>query len=242
MSKVKSHNGYYGCLACHETSDKLHDRVAEVSLASVPWVPRTQDSYLEELSTHLVAVQINDVAGLRRLVASLAWQDAYPWGRRVVAKKGSEWGLAAQDQLIVSDAIRNPHDLESLVPPFKVFFFRPRKESGISGASLMFNIPGVHSFGIDWFEVQHFCECTLHTLDLGVAQRFCGTAMVQALQCNIYKLPYKGKRQLVRRGTPHMGKAIKKYYKNEHDRTPWKKYQPCRKPLLGGILVVKSHA
>ena len=28
MSKVKSHNGYYGCLECHETSDKVHDRVA----------------------------------------------------------------------------------------------------------------------------------------------------------------------------------------------------------------------
>ena len=58
----------------------------------------------------------------------------------------------------------------------------PQRHSGIVGASLMFNIPGVHSFGIDEFQVVHFCECTLHTLDLGVAQRFSATAMVRALK------------------------------------------------------------
>jgi hypothetical protein len=239
MSKVKSHNGYYGCLECHEKSTDVHKRVEQVSIHSVPWKPRTQDSYLEELRTHLVAVQIDDTSAHRRLVASLAWHDAYPWGRHVVGNKGSEWGLAAQDQLIVSYAIRNPHDLESLAPPFKVFFFRHRKESGISGVSIMFNIPGVHSFGIEHFEVVNFCECTLHTLDLGASQRFCATAMTQALLCNIFKLPYRGKTQLVKRGSPYLGKAIKKYYKREHKATPWKKLSTLSKCFtwrdLGGI-------
>jgi len=106
----------------------------------------------------------------------------------------------------VSSRIRNPHDLESLRPPFEVFFFRPRVDSGIVGVSLMFNIPGVHSFGIDEFQAVHFCECTLHTLDLGVAQRFCGTAMVRALKSNIYKLPFKAAGKLVKKGCLMMAK------------------------------------
>jgi len=93
----------------------------------------------------------------------------------------------------------------------------------------MSNIPGVHSFGIDHFEVVHFCECTLHTLDLGASQRFCATAMVQALHCNIFNLPYRGKTQLMKRGSPYLGKAINKYYKREHKKAPWKKLSTLSK-------------
>jgi hypothetical protein len=229
MARIKTHQGTYGCIECHERATHLHDRVAEASIFSVPWVPRTQDSYLDEVGTHLVGVKINDAIQRDALAASLVWIDAYPWGRRVSERKGARWGLAAGDQLIVSDAIRCPHDLESLAPPFEVFFFRPRKESGLSGVSLMWNVPGVHSLGIDWFEVQYFCECTLHTLDLGVSQRFCGTAIVRALRSNVYNLPYKGARQRIRRGCMRMSKDITKYYKDERAKNPWKQLSTLSK-------------
>jgi uncharacterized membrane protein YeaQ/YmgE (transglycosylase-associated protein family) len=111
----------------------------------------------------------------------------------------------------------------------QVFFFRPRKESGIVGVSLLWNVPGVHSLGIDDFEVRCMAECTLHTLDLGVAQRFCGTAMVRALKSNIYTLPYKSTGKLVARGALAMNKDIKAYYKSERQRHPWKKLSPLAK-------------
>jgi len=221
MSALKSHKGLFGCMECHSRSATLHDRVAEVSLKTQPWVKRTQDSYLEELNTHLIRVTIVDASACRRLVDALAWQNKYPWGRRVVGTKGTEWGLLVLDKLCVSDDIRNPHELQyDTKLPVRLVFCRPRAESGIAGVSLLFNIPGVHSFGIDHFEVRYFCECTLHTLDLGVASRFCGTAMVLALQCNIYKLPYRGPTQLVIRGVGRMGVKIKDYYDREHKKQP----------------------
>ena len=74
---------------------------------------------------------------------------------------------------------------------------------------MLFNIPGVHSLGIDDFETRGMAECTLHTLDLGVAQRFCATAMVRALKSNVFKLPYRAIGRLVARGALAMNKDIK---------------------------------
>ena len=104
--------------------------------------------------------------------------------------------------------------------------------SGLVGVSLLFNIPGVHSLGIDGFEIVHFCECTLHTLDLGVAQRFCGTAIVKALKCNIYKLPYRSAKKLVQMGSHKIAKDIKQYYKDEHKAKPWKKLSQLSKTFF----------
>ena len=226
MSCIKTHRGICGCMECHSRAKTVHDRVAEVSLASVPWEPRTQTSYLAEVDSHVIKVRITEASACRRLVNALAWQDQYPWGRRVVGNKGTEWGLRALDKLCASDDIRNPHDLvESLELPVDLVFFRPvgtlgKALSSLSGVSMLFNIPGVHSLGIDHFLVRYFCECTLHTLDLGVAQRFCGTAMVLALQCNFYNLSCSGKTQLVRRGVGRMGADIKAYYKAEQKQNP----------------------
>ena len=226
-ARVKNQGGQYGCLSCLEQSNRIHDRVTEVTLLSTPWVPRTQDNHLDELYTHLVSVDVCDTVERSELAAALEWPDRYPWGRRVKGAQGSRWGLAANDQLIISDDLRNPHDLESLHPPFKVFFFRPRKASSAVGVSLMFNVPGVHALGINHFEVVHFCEDT-HTLDLGVAQRFCATAMVTGLRLNIYKLPGP-KSKLLRRGCIRMAKDIKQYYKDEGRRNPWKKLSQLSK-------------
>jgi len=228
-ARVKNHTGHFGCLGCLSTSDHLHDRVAEVSFCSVPWEPRSHNQYLAEVSSHLVAVTLHTAADRDELTKALKWLDAYPWGRRVQGKQGSRWGLAPQDQLIVSDAVRSPYCLDTVATPCVVFFFRPRKQSSISGVSLLFNIPGVHTFGIDHFEVLHIAECTLHTLDLGLAQRFCATAMVKALKCNIYKLKLKAIGPLVFRGCMHMNKDIKKFYRDEKKLNPWKKMSTLSK-------------
>jgi hypothetical protein len=119
-ARVKNQAGHLGCLGCLSRSSELHSRVAEVSFCSVPWVARTQESYVEEVSSHLVMVQVHDVAERTLLAKSLQWIHVYPWGRRVEANKGARWGLKSQDQLIVSDSLLNPHDLGTLTPPFQV--------------------------------------------------------------------------------------------------------------------------
>ena len=62
----------------------------------------------------------------------------------------------------------------------------------------------------------------MHTVDLGIAQRFCATAMVKALKSNIYKLPYKTAGKLVRKGCLMMARDIKAYYTADHARIPYK--------------------
>ena len=148
----------------------FHDRVQEVSLISTPWKLRNHALYLDEVSSHLVRIEVRTPAERDKLGASLCWLKDYPWGRRVSGVAGQLWGLKANDQLVVTDSLRNPHDLETMQPPFHVFFFRPSTANSIVGVSLVINIPGVHNLGIEGFQIEHFAECTLHTLDLGVAQ------------------------------------------------------------------------
>ena len=139
------------------------------------------------MGNHLVAVRLQNPQEASDLAGSLRWLDSYPWGRRVFGGRGARWGLATNDQLVVSDDLHNPHDLIDVDTPCTVYFFRPSRDSGLSGISLIINIPGVHRLGVDHFEVTNFAECTLHTIDLGVAQRFCGTSIVTGLKaCLLY--------------------------------------------------------
>ena len=140
---VKTQQGFYGCLSCMEQSCTIHDRVAEVTLATSPWTPRTEDNYFEELLTHLVAVSVATAAEKQLLIAALESLAAYPWGRVVNGNKGAPWRLAAGDRLVVPDLITTVHDLELLIPPFQLYFFRPRKQSGLVGVSIMWDVPGV---------------------------------------------------------------------------------------------------
>ena len=68
---VKDHGGFYGCLCCMEPSSSIHDRVAGVTLASSPWIPRNEDKYFDELHTHLVEVPVATQAEKQLLAATL---------------------------------------------------------------------------------------------------------------------------------------------------------------------------
>ena len=139
---AKNHQCFFGCLKCTEESSKIHDRVGEVSLISIPWTPRTEGQYFEELFTHLVAIKVEHVADKKLLIDSFTFLIAYPWGRVVGQGKGARWGLVAGDRLVLSDLLLSIHDVELSTPPFEICF-RPRKESGLQGISLMWDIPGV---------------------------------------------------------------------------------------------------
>ena len=96
-AKIKTQGGHYACLWCMQKAAKLYDGISATSIASCPWVLRTQDSYLDEISTHLISVHVQDIAERRALASSLVWCTEYPWGRRVQGSKGARWGLTAND-------------------------------------------------------------------------------------------------------------------------------------------------
>ena len=115
-------------------------------------------------------------------------------------------------------------------------FFRRRKDSNIAGVSLLMNIPGVHNLGIDGFEVGHFADCTLHTLDLGVSQRFCATVMVHALTSNVYQLPLPQNAARFQKGSQRMAADIKEFTKLSTWQTHGSLCPNYRKHFHGGNL------
>ena len=114
----------------------FHDRVQEVSLISTPWKLRDHARYLDEVFSHLVRVEVRTPAQRDKLGASLCWLKDYPWGRRVSGVAGQRWGLKANDQLVVTDSLRNPHDLETMETPSHVFFFFALPRQVVSWVSL----------------------------------------------------------------------------------------------------------
>jgi hypothetical protein len=95
----------------------------------------------------------------------------------------------------------------------------------------------VHSFGVDGFTIEDFPDCTLHTLDMGVAGRFVGTAMHHALRSNIYRLTGLGKMQ---RGVLKMRGDISAYYRREHKANPKKKLTKMKAKFTMQSLVSKK--
>ena len=61
----------------------------------------------------------------------------------------------------------------------------------LSGSSVLWDVPGVHSYGIKHFECTRFTECILHTLDLGVAPRYVAFTMLLALRKDVYDVQAK---------------------------------------------------
>ena len=156
-------------------------------------------------------------------------------GRRVVSAKGARWGLVSGDMLVVSTSVPDMHALDTLDAPFTAIFFRSKQDSGISGVSILWNIPGVHEFGILGCEISYLCDCTLHTIDLGVAQHFVAIACVVALNANIYNVSGPRGHRL-RLGALRMSAAINQYYKRERKANRWKPLSMLRKKFNINVL------
>ena len=105
------------------------------------------------------------------------------------------------------------HDLESVRLPARLWFFRLMKTGGIAGVSLMYDLPDVHSFGVDHFTIERFVDCTLHTLDLGVTGKWHGQCLWLLLRNDVYNTEFPTKVARVRAGILQMRKEMLSYYK-----------------------------
>ena len=50
----------------------------------------------------------------------------------------------------------------------------------------MFNIDGLWAFGVDHFRIEFFVDCILHTIDLGVLQKFSGAVVRLVVDANAF--------------------------------------------------------
>jgi hypothetical protein len=72
---------------------------------------------------------------------------------------------------------------------------------------------GVHHLGIAFFSLLFFVDCVLHTVDLGVAQRYCGHALRCALRNNVFGMRHSTLQERLEFGALHVRKDLKKHYK-----------------------------
>ena len=81
-----------------------------------------------------------------------------------------------------------------------MFFFRREKQTGIAGVPWIINIPGLHSYGIKGFRIEYFVDCTLHTLDLGLLQRWIGASFGTCLSRDVFHTEKTSKAERVEAG------------------------------------------
>ena len=176
-------------MACTCPRQELHTRYEECTLEQIPWPVRTHAHYLAEVRNQLHRVDIGTEELRNQLVLAMRHKQKFPWGRCVFGRNGIPFGLRAGDKLVLGGSLlTHINALEDLPLPFHVFFIRITRTTGIAGISVLWNIPGVHNLGIDHFMIDHFGDCVLHTVDLGLGPRLIGVSFMYALRKNVYGL------------------------------------------------------
>ena len=112
--------------------------------------------------------------------------------------------------------------------PCVVIFFRWKKDSAIAGVGLIFNIPGVHNYGIDHFQLPYLVDDPLHTLSLGVSQRFVGLCFREVLLSNCFRVVANTKEQKLERGIFQLRKRLRRHYRVKRVTQPQHKLSRIR--------------
>ena len=161
----KKHGVNFPCGSCTASKHDCHTRYGACSIRDLAWLARTHETYLDELSSHMVEIKLPDIATRDSLVAHLFTRKAAPWGRCFGKYRPgqSPFPLAYGDRLVApTNALTYITDLETLEAPSSVFVFRQRVDSQTTANSVLFNVPGVFSNGIEHFTTNRLPEDVLH--------------------------------------------------------------------------------
>ena len=210
----KTHAADFLCMKCTARAKTAHRHYDKCSVHSWPFELRTHEHIIDEMMSHLVFIHIATVMAKQQLLNSMHWLQAYPWGRTVFGTGGRPFRLKAGDRLIIGrSVVESPHEVDDLIPPFDLAFFRPRDKSGISGTSIMCDVGGLHNHYVDYFKLTMFVDCSLHTVDLGVSSRFVGNAIVAALRTNVFGLTDTSMGARMAKGILCIKQELKPYYR-----------------------------
>ena len=212
VSGMKGHQGVRCCMTCTTTKDEQFNHIDQCSSLLLPWTPLTHTMYLAELAACLVLVHVATSVVRDALVNNLVWKQRWPWGRTVTAGIHIA-GLKAGDRLVVSDALTDLHQLEHLITPCRIYFLRTQKPSCIQGVSLLWHVPGVHEFGIDHFSCERMMDCGLHTMALGIEQKFVGKCMMTALQDDCFETGKASMPERLEEGMAKLRFKLRRFYR-----------------------------
>ena len=88
----------------------------------------------------------------------------------------------------------------------------------------MWDIPGVHNYGIKYFQVTMYVNDILHCLDLGMTQRFTGLACCKMLELNVWKSTKRNADDRHEENLLCIRKKMKEEYAKFHRNNPTKKF------------------
>ena len=202
---IKGHGAIAGCGCCSAVKSNLHSKYDLCFLFSLPWQERDHAEMSRLLQLQLIKVRVDTLDAKVKLVDSLRWLTKHPWGRRVKPYHGQRFGLRAMDKLCCGGSIgMDLHSLDGLSVPFEVTFFRQKKNTPFTGIPVMWDVEGVHEFGIKHFRI----DIILYTVDLGLAQRLVGPSLICLLRNDIYQLEEDTVQGTLERGALHMRKDL----------------------------------
>ena len=158
-----------------------------------------------------------------RFVWNLKWFQKYPWGRRIKGRNLECLDLKANGKLIISDGLIDGHAIDTKPLPFKCWFLRTSPNSFIANASILWNIPCVHEYGIDHFTKERIVDDAMHTGALGVEPKYIGTAIVEAMEKDCFQT---GETGITEKNLQVLRWRFKRHYKSMQiqDRSR----RPCR--------------
>lgn len=106
-------------------------------------------------------------------------------------------------------------DTARVATPTLVYLWRRREPSGLSGISLLWDIPQVWSKGIKEFTCERLLDDILHTKDLGVVQRYLGFTLLSALNDDVFNVGAATRKDRHERGIPFLRRRLRAYYRTQ---------------------------
>ena len=119
VTRLKRWGARCPCPKCRCRLHDMHTKYHGCSAVALPWDERTTDDYVDELTRQIIKVQINEPDQHARLLASLRFRHAHPWGR-CVSRELPEFDLKRDDSLVCNEVVPHLHALEAFSGSMRV--------------------------------------------------------------------------------------------------------------------------
>ena len=146
-----------------------------------------------------------------------------------------QFNLKSGDKLVVPGGqLFYESDLDAVSTPCIVYFWRALVDSNLAGTSVLWNIPGVHEYGVTRFTSTRFPDDQFHTSALGYEARLIGTTLWAAISRRVFGVaPGLSKEELDRHNFHEAKKGLPAYYANETLMNPGKELNRIRNFTIG---------
>ena len=156
---------------------------------------------MSQIEEALYPVFIKDKGTRGELCACLKYKKIHPHGRRACGRGLAKFQLKVGGRLQAVGQIKTIRDLDSVEPPVTVYFLRPSTSSAIANVPIIINIPDVNDDGIEWFRLEYFVDCVLHTIDIGILCHWHGESLVALLRADAFDVEATNQEERIGKGS-----------------------------------------